>query len=186
MQYNAFRAVLARAVAGTLALLLVATSSRAQSGPAVARPVHDDESIRSFRVDIPDEALADLRRRIVATRWPEREPVADGSQGVQLATIQELARYWSKDYDWRKVEARLNALPQFLTKIDGLDLHFLHVRSRHADALPLIVTHGWPGSVIEQLKIVDPLTNSTAHGGSASDAFHANTRGFLSFRPMSS
>ena len=116
--------------------------------------------------------LVDLRRRIAATRWPEQETVTDASQGVQLATMQKLARYWATDYDWRKVEARLNALPQFITEIDGLDIHFIHVRSKHENALPLIVTHGWPGSVIEQLKIIDPLTNPTAHGGSASDAFH--------------
>jgi pimeloyl-ACP methyl ester carboxylesterase len=113
-----------------------------------------------------------LRKRINATKWPERETVTDQSQGVQLATIQELARYWATGYDWRKVEARLNALPMFITEIDGLDIHFIHVRSKHENALPLIVTHGWPGSVVEQLKIIDPLTNPTAHGGSASDAFH--------------
>ena len=116
--------------------------------------------------------LADLRRRISATKWPDRETVADASQGVHLATIQKLARYWATDYDWRKCEAKLNALPQFITEIDGLDIHFIHVRSKHEDALPLIVTHGWPGSIVEQLKIIDPLTNPTAHGGSASDAFH--------------
>ena len=119
-----------------------------------------------------DEALADLRRRINATKWPEREQVADASQGVQLATMQKLARYWATEHDWRKVEARLNALPQFITEIDGLDIHFIHVRSKHENALPMIVTHGWPGSIIEQLKIIDPLTNPTAHGGSAADAFH--------------
>jgi pimeloyl-ACP methyl ester carboxylesterase len=129
-------------------------------------------AIRPFRFDIPDEALEDLRRRIAATRWPERETVADQSQGVPLATMQELARYWTTDYDWHKCEAKLNALPQFVTEIDGLDIHFIHVRSPHEDALPLIVTHGWPGSIIEQLKIIDPLTNPTAHGASASDAFH--------------
>ncbi len=112
-----------------------------------------------------------MRRRINATRWPDRETVADQSQGVQLATIQALARYWATEYDWRKIEAKLNALPQFITEIDGLDIHFIHVRSKHENALPLIVTHGWPGSIIEQMKIVDPLTNPTAHGGSASDAF---------------
>src|SRR5829696_7501640 len=128
--------------------------------------------LRPFRVDIPDEALEDLRRCIAATQWPEKETVQDSSQGVPLATMQELARYWVTDYDWRKVEARLNALPQFLTEIDGLDIHFIHVRSQHDNALPLIVTHGWPGSVIEQLKIIEPLTNPTAHGGSAEDAFH--------------
>jgi pimeloyl-ACP methyl ester carboxylesterase len=128
--------------------------------------------IRPFEVDISDDALEDLRLRIGATHWPEKEPVDDQSQGVQLATIQALARYWEKEYDWRKVEATLNALPQFIAEIDGVDIHFIHVRSKHDDALPLIVTHGWPGSIIEQLKIIDPLTNPTAHGGSASDAFH--------------
>jgi pimeloyl-ACP methyl ester carboxylesterase len=131
-----------------------------------------DVEIRPFHVDIPEEALVDLRRRIAATQWPERETVTDQSQGVQLATMQKLARYWATDYDWRKVEGRLNAQPQFITEIDGLDFHFIHARSKHEDALPLIVTHGWPGSIIEQLKIVDPLTNPTAHGGKASDAFH--------------
>jgi pimeloyl-ACP methyl ester carboxylesterase len=129
-------------------------------------------AIRPFHVDVPEAELTELRRRINATKWPERETVADASQGVQLATMQALARYWGTEYDWRKVEARLNALPQFITEIDGLDIHFIHVRSQHEDALPLIVTHGWPGSVIEQIKIIDPLTNPTAHGASASDAFH--------------
>jgi pimeloyl-ACP methyl ester carboxylesterase len=129
-------------------------------------------AVRPFLVDIPDEALDDLRRRIAATQWPERETVADQSQGVPLAMMQELARYWATDYDWRKCEANLNALPQFMTEIDGLDIHFLHVRSRHEDALPLIVNHGWPGSVIEQLKIIGPLTDPTSYGASASDAFH--------------
>jgi pimeloyl-ACP methyl ester carboxylesterase len=127
--------------------------------------------VRPFRIDVPEEDLVELRRRIAATQWPERETVADESQGVQLAAIQELARYWATDYDWRKVEAKLNALPQFITEIDGLDIHFIHVRSKHEDALPLIVTHGWPGSVIEQLKIIGPLTDPTAHGGSVQDAF---------------
>jgi pimeloyl-ACP methyl ester carboxylesterase len=129
------------------------------------------EAIRPFRAHFSDEALADLKRRIAATRWPERETVTDATQGVQLATIQKLARYWGTDYDWRKCEARLNALPQFITNIDGVDIHFIHVRSKQPNALPLIITHGWPGSIIEQLKIIDPLTNPTAHGGSASDAF---------------
>ena len=127
--------------------------------------------VRPFRIDVPEEDLVDLRRRIAATQWPEKETVADESQGVPLATIQELARYWATDYDWRKCEAKLNALPQFMTEIDGLDIHFIHVRSKHEDALPLIVTHGWPGSIIEQLKIIGPLTDPTAHGGSAEDAF---------------
>jgi pimeloyl-ACP methyl ester carboxylesterase len=127
--------------------------------------------LRPFRVDISDEALEDLRRRIAATQWPERETVADSSQGVPLSTMKELAGYWATEYDWRTVEAKLNALPQFITEIDGLDIHFIHVRSDHENALPLIINHGWPGSIIEQLKIVDRLTNPTAHGGSASDAF---------------
>ena len=134
--------------------------------------VESNVALRPFRVEFPDEALADLRRRIGYTRWPDRETVPDHSQGVQLATIQALARYWGSDYDWRSCEASLNALPQFLTEIDGLDIHFVHVRSEHEDALPLVVTHGWPGSIIEQLKLVEPLTNPTAHGGSAADAFH--------------
>ena len=132
----------------------------------------NSSDIRPFQVNVPEAELIELRRRINATRWPERETVTDSSQGVQLATMQELARYWATDYDWRKVEAKLNALPQFITEIDGLDIHFIHVRSQHENALPLIVTHGWPGSIIEQLKIIDPLTNPTAHGASASDAFH--------------
>jgi pimeloyl-ACP methyl ester carboxylesterase len=126
----------------------------------------DDGTIRPFKINVPDEALVDLRRRLAATRWPDKETVTDQSQGVQLAKLQELVRYWGSGYDWRKVETRLNALPQFMTTIDGVDIHFIHARSRHQNALPLIVTHGWPGSFIEQLKIVDPLT-----GGSASDAF---------------
>src|SRR5262249_32447820 len=132
----------------------------------------DDVAIRPFRINIPDDALVDLHRRIKATKWPEREQVTDASQGVQLATMQRLARYWAADYNWRRVEARLNALPNFITEIDGLDIHFIHVRSKHENALPMIVTHGWPGSVIEQLKIIDPLTDPTAHGGTAADAFH--------------
>ena len=132
----------------------------------------ENTGIRPFKVDVPEEELTELRRRIKATRWPDRELVPDQTQGVQLATTQALARYWASEYDWRKCQARLNALPHFITEIDGLDIHFIHVRSKHDNALPLIVTHGWPGSVVEQLKIVDPLTNPTAHGGSASDAFH--------------
>src|SRR4051812_43307848 len=132
----------------------------------------DSTTIRPFRVSVPEEELIELRRRINATRWPDRETVTDQSQGVQLATVQALARYWATGYDWRKCQARLNALPQFITEIDGLDIHFIHVRSQHEDALPVIVTHGWPGSPIEQLKIIDPLTNPTAHGASPSDAFH--------------
>ena len=128
--------------------------------------------VRPFSFHASEAELTELRRRIKATRWPERETVTDFSHGVQLAFIQELARYWATEYDWRKIEARLNALPNFVTEIDGLDIHFIHVRSKHENAMPLIVTHGWPGSPIEQLKIIDPLTNPTAHGGSASDAFH--------------
>jgi pimeloyl-ACP methyl ester carboxylesterase len=128
--------------------------------------------IRPFRVDVPEEELTELRRRIAATRWPEKETVADQSQGVPLAMTQELARYWATEYDWRKCEEQLNAVPQFMTAIDGLDIHFIHVRSAHEDALPLIVSHGWPGSIIEQLKIIDLLTDPTAHGANAGDAFH--------------
>src|SRR5258705_3260879 len=132
----------------------------------------DKDAIRPFQANFPETELTELRRRINATKWPERETVTDATQGVQLATIQALARYWGTEYDWRKCEAKLNAHPQFITEIDGLDIHFIHVRSKHENALPLIVTHGWPGSIIEQLKIIDPLTNPTAHGGRASDAFH--------------
>ena len=131
-----------------------------------------EQPIRPFQVNFPEADLADLRRRVSATRWPEKETVTDASQGVQLATMQKLAQYWATDYDWRKCEAKLKALPHFITEIDGLDIHFIHVRSKHENALPLIVTHGWPGSVIEQLKIVEPLTNPTAHGATESDAFH--------------
>jgi len=131
----------------------------------------DKNAIRPFRVNVPEAELIELRRRINATKWPEKEPVPDASQGVQLATLQKLARYWAIDYDWRKVEGRLNALPQFITEIEGVDIHFIHVRSKEKNALPLIVTHGWPGSVIELLKIIDRLTNPTAHGGNASEAF---------------
>jgi pimeloyl-ACP methyl ester carboxylesterase len=131
----------------------------------------DKNAIRPFQAKVPEEELNELRRRIKATKWPERELVSDASQGVQLATMQTLARYWANEYDWRKIEGKLTALPQFITEIDGLDIHFIHVRSKHQNALPLIVTHGWPGSIIEQMKIIDPLTNPTAHGGDASDAF---------------
>ncbi|WDT75554.1 MAG: alpha/beta fold hydrolase [Candidatus Manganitrophus sp.] len=132
----------------------------------------DKEAVRPFRVSFPDTDLADLRKRIKATKWPERETVTDDSQGVQLATMQQLARYWGTDYDWRKAEARLNAVPNFITNIDGLDIHFIHVRSKHENAMPLIITHGWPGSIIEQMKVIGPLTDPTAHGAAASDAFH--------------
>jgi pimeloyl-ACP methyl ester carboxylesterase len=132
----------------------------------------DDSTIRPFRIDVPQEAVDDMRRRIAATRWPEHETVTDDSQGVPLELMQTLARYWGTEYDWRTCEAALNALPHFTTEVDGLAIHFIHVRSQHEDALPLIVTHGWPGSIIEQLKIIEPLTNPTAHGASAEDAFH--------------
>ncbi len=140
------------------------------SVPAAAT-VQADTEVRAFRVDVPDDALADLRRRLLATRWPDKETVQDRSQGVPLENLQGLAHYWSTEYDWRKVEARLNALPQFTTSIDGVDIHFIHGRSRHKNALPVVITHGWPGSVIEQLKIIAPLTDPTAHGGNAEDAF---------------
>src|SRR5271163_172275 len=140
---------------------------------AVAQQTSGDKSaIRPFQVNVPEARIAQWRSRIDATEWPDRETAADESQGVQLATMQGLARYWATDYDWRKCEAKLNSLPNFMTAIDGLDIHFIHVRSKHENALPLIVTHGWPGSVIELLKIIDPLNNPTAHGASASDAFH--------------
>ncbi len=130
-----------------------------------------ENAIRPFHIEVPETELTELRRRVNATKWPERETVTDDTQGVQLATIQALARYWATDYDWRKIEAKMKALPQFITEIDGLDIHFIHVRSKHENAMPLIVTHGWPGSIIEQMKIIDPLANPTAHGGTASDAF---------------
>jgi pimeloyl-ACP methyl ester carboxylesterase len=140
--------------------------------PMQAHAATANEDIRLFQINIPNEQLVDLRQRIAATRWPEQETVADDSQGLPLSAMQEIARYWGTDYDWRKVETRLNALPQFMATIDGLDIHFIHVRSKHENALPVIVTHGWPGSVIEQLRIIDPLTNPTTHGASAADAFH--------------
>jgi pimeloyl-ACP methyl ester carboxylesterase len=172
------RELLSSSVFGTVAALLPAQPASAgglspatvDAAPAPAKP-SGDTSIRPFQYHAPQEALDDLRRRIGATRWPERETVNDASQGVQLATIQALARYWGTEHDWRKGEARLNAYPQFMTQIDGVDIHFIHVRSKQPRALPLIVTHGWPGSIIEQLKIIDPLTNPAAHGGQATDAF---------------
>src|ERR1700681_3114417 len=145
--------------------------TQATATQPVTEQVTGRTAIRPFHVNVSEAELTDLRRRIKATRWPEKETVADTSQGVPLAPLKDLARYWATEYDWRKCEAELNALPQFTTEIDGLDIHFIHVRSKHKGALPVIVTHGWPGSVIEQLKIIDPLTNPTAHGGSASDAF---------------
>jgi len=160
------RGVLATSAAVGAASLLPAHAA------AAVDETNTGAAIRPFRVNIAEAELVELRRRVNATIWPERETVTDESQGVQLATMQKLARYWTTDYDWRKVEAKLNAVPQFITEIDGLDIHFIHVRSQHQDALPLIITHGWPGSIIELLKIVEPLTNPTAHGASASDAFH--------------
>ena len=150
----------------------VQTMTQAHAARQVNKEVTDRSVIRPFRVSVPEAELTELRRRINATRWPDPETVADATQGVQLATTQALARYWATDYDWRKIEAKLNAVPNLITEIDGLDIHFIHVRSKHENALPLIVTHGWPGSIIEQMKIIDPLTNPTAHGGDASDAFH--------------
>jgi pimeloyl-ACP methyl ester carboxylesterase len=150
-----------------------ALSVGAFSGPGLARSLATaDTSIRPFRINVPEEALTDLRRRVLATRWPDRETVADRSQGVRLDKIQELVRYWGTGYDWRKAEAKLNALPQFVTEIDGLDIQFVHVRSRHPGAMPLIMTHGWPGSIFELLKVIGPLTDPTVHGGRAEDAFH--------------
>ena len=158
-----------------IVILLGFTSSSWSQSPSPATSgaaASEDKSIRPFTVPIvPQAALDDLRRRIAATRWPEKETVADQTQGVQLATMQKLASYWGKDYDWRKCEAKLKALPNFITTIDGLDIHFIHVRSKNPKALPMIITHGWPGSIVEQLKIIDPLTNPTAHGGKAEDAF---------------
>jgi pimeloyl-ACP methyl ester carboxylesterase len=158
------RTLLASAAAGVgLAMIADPTDAFAQDGSS---------SIRPFHVNFPEADLVDLRRRISATKWPERETVKDESQGVRLATMQKLAQYWATDYDWRKCEAKLNALPQFITEIDGLDIHFIHVRSKHQHALPIVITHGWPGSIIEQLKLIEPLTNPTAGGGTAADAFH--------------
>ncbi|MCI0534469.1 MAG: epoxide hydrolase, partial [Verrucomicrobiales bacterium] len=154
-------------------LALVGAAIPALAGEKPGATTKDDSNvIRPFQVSIPKAALADLHRRLAATRWPTQELVKDRSQGVQLATLKALVRYWATDYDWRKAEARLNALPQFLTKIDGVDIHFIHVRSKHENALPLIMTHGWPGSVIELLETVGPLSDPTSYGGSAGDAFH--------------
>jgi pimeloyl-ACP methyl ester carboxylesterase len=168
-----FASAAATFAAGQLGLLGLSRRVQAMTDVMTAVETGSEKTeLRPFRVTVSDAELTDLRRRVKATKWPERETVTDDSQGVQHATIQKLARYWATDYDWRKGEAKLNAFPQFITGIDGLDIHFIHVRSKHANALPIIVTHGWPGSVIEQLKILGPLTDPTAHGGSASDAFH--------------
>jgi len=158
-------------IAGTLFALLAGAPIAIAHTSAQTNAESRTDAVRPFRVHFQDEALADMKRRIAATRWPEREIVADHSQGVPLATIQKLARYWATEYDWRKCEAKLNALPQFVTEIDGVDIHFIHVRSKHENALPIVITHGWPGSVIEQLKLIDPLTNPTAHGGTTAEAF---------------
>jgi hypothetical protein len=155
-----------------LALHSGAAFAQAVAAPSSVSVAAHDATIRPFRVNVPDAALVDLRRRITATRWPDRETVSDQSQGVQLAKLQNLARTWGTDYDWRKAEAKLNALPQFITTIDGVDVQFTHVRSKHSDAMPLVMTHGWPGSALELLKVVGPLTDPTAHGGRAEDAFH--------------
>ncbi|SDF77605.1 epoxide hydrolase family protein [Chitinophaga filiformis] len=156
------------AIAG-IGLLMQSTISNAQNSTSSDKT--SDKSIRPFQVHIPKEKLVDLKHRIQATQWPDKEIVNDASQGVQLATMKALAQYWATDYDWRKVEQRLNALPQFVTNIDGVDIHFIHVRSKHKNALPVIITHGWPGSIIEQLKVIGPLTDPTAYGGKAEDAF---------------
>jgi pimeloyl-ACP methyl ester carboxylesterase len=170
--------------AGAAGLALLATGGQAQTGPnasrqtpadggAAATPItaSEDGSIRPFHVHVPEAALADLRRRLAATRWPDRETVADRSQGAQLANLQKLVRHWATGYDWRSAEAKLNRFPQFMTMIDGVDVHFIHVRSRHPNAMPVIITHGWPGSVFEQIKLIEPLTDPTAYGGRAEDAF---------------
>jgi pimeloyl-ACP methyl ester carboxylesterase len=164
-------AIASLAVAAAFSAMPSFAAPATAGAPAAAANAAVGNEIRPFHVQVPQAQLDDLRARIKATRWPDRETVKDSTQGVQLATVQALADYWANDYDWRKVEARLNALPQFVTNIDGVDIHFIHVRSKHKNALPLIVTHGWPGSVIEQLKIIDPLVNPTAHGGKAEDAF---------------
>jgi pimeloyl-ACP methyl ester carboxylesterase len=159
-----------RAIRNGVIAMATMTSVTLSSTPAAGE--NNDTAIRPFRVTIPEKEIVELRRRVAATRWPTKELVEDRSQGVQLATLKELVRYWATDYDWRKAEGKLNAFPQFMTKIDGVDIHFIHVKSRHPNALPVIITHGWPGSVIEMLEAIDPLTNPTAHGGSAEDAFH--------------
>lgn len=163
----------ASSVSPTRRQFLAATATAVAIGTyyEMQRPALAEAEIRPFQVHVPEVALADLRRRIAATKWPKRETVGDASQGVRLSTMQKLADYWQNHHDWRKVEARLNAWPQFITRIDGLDIHFIHVRSKHKNALPVIITHGWPGSIIEQMKVIDPLTNPTAHGGTEADAF---------------
>ena len=162
------KSILASTMVATAFVMQSATSD-AQQGPSAGPMVN--EEVRTFKVHFSDADLQDLRQRILATRWPNKEAVADASQGVQLATMQKLANYWVTDYDWHKMEAKLNTLPQFVTNIDGVDIHFIHVRSKHKNAMPMIITHGWPGSIIEMLKIIDPLTNPTAYGGKSEDAF---------------
>ncbi|MDQ3234637.1 MAG: epoxide hydrolase N-terminal domain-containing protein, partial [Pseudobdellovibrionaceae bacterium] len=164
VSHNRRVAFASSAVVIALGVVLGVTAQARAGAPA-------DTKVRAFHVHIPDSELADLRQRLEMTRWPERETVTDRSQGVQLATMQELVRYWRTDYDWRKAEAKLNALPQFVTNIDGLDIHFVHIRSKHPNAMPLIMTHGWPGSIFELIKVVGPLTDPTAYGGRAEDAF---------------
>jgi pimeloyl-ACP methyl ester carboxylesterase len=160
-----------RRVLGTAAVGIAAASASSLL-PSQLAAAPENDGIRPFRFEASEEQLAELRQRVAATRWPDKEQVADETQGVRLATMQKLAQYWQTSHDWRKVEARLNALPQFTTEIDGLDIHFIHVRSKQENALPMIVTHGWPGSIIEQMKIIEPLTNPTGHGGNEADAFH--------------
>ena len=170
--HRIFRVALTAVAAGLLSLPALAAPQRKTEMNAVPKQAGaDNTAIRPFHVNIPESALVDLRRRINATAWPDKETVTDESEGVQLATMQNLARYWGAEYDWRKIEAKLNAVPNFVTEIDGLDIHFIHVKSKHKNALPVIITHGWPGSIIEQMKLIDPLTNPTAHGGTAADAF---------------
>ena len=176
------------AVFGFTSLSWAQSPSPATSGSTSGGAAADDKAIRPFHFSASKEALADMRKRIAATRWPDKETVTDASQGVQFATMQKLARYWATDYDWRKCEAKLNVLPQFITTIDGVDVHFIHVRSKEKNALPLIITHGWPGSIIEQMKIIGPLTDPTAYGGKAEDAFDVvipsnRATGFLGNRP---
>src|SRR5262245_18717378 len=167
---TARRNLTTRTAVASLALAAATIPVVAADGPGTA-PKQDPTSIRPFKFHAPEEALTDLRRRLVATQWPEKETVTDSSQGVPLATMKELVRYWATDYDWRKCEAKLYALPQFITEIDGLDIHFIHVRSKHKNALPLVISHGWPGSILEQVKLIGPLTDPTAYGGKAEDAF---------------
>jgi epoxide hydrolase-like protein len=158
---------------GTIGTAFAATTKKEGTMTPTAATQELAAGVRPFQVDYPEAVLTDLKKRVNATRWPQRETVKDTTQGVQLETIRSLASYWGKDYDWKKGEAKLKAVPHFMTEIDGLDIHFIHVRSKHENAMPVIITHGWPGSIVEQLKIIDPLTNPTAHGGTAADAFDA-------------